>query len=119
MPKVMIVDDDPYVIITIRELFEPEGFEVYACSSGKECIDELERGFKGVILMDVMMPHMDGWDTVGEIVSRGFDKGNVISMLSAKDAPKEKTGYEQYVRDYLKKPFKADELISTVKGYLT
>ena len=117
MPKLMIVDDDPYVIITIRELFEPEGFEVYACSSGKECLDELERGFKGVILMDVMMPHMDGWETVGEIVSHGYDKGNIISMLSAKDSPKEQTGYEEYVRDYLKKPFRANEIISTVKGY--
>jgi len=67
--------------------------------------------------MDVMMPHMDGWQTVGEIVSQGYYEGNIISMLSAKDAPKEKTGYEEYVRDYLRKPFRANEIISTVKGY--
>lgn len=55
----MIVDD-PYHLIVIRELFESEGFEVYAASIGKECLKEPEKGFKGVILMDVIMPHIDG-----------------------------------------------------------
>jgi len=62
--KVMIVDNDPHILITIRELFESEGFEVYIVPCEKDCIDELENGFKGVILMDIIMPHMDGQQSV-------------------------------------------------------
>ena len=108
---------DPYIIIAIRELFESEGFEVYACSSGVECLEELERGFKGIILMDVMMPHMDGWETVNEIVSREYNKENIILMLSAKDHPEERMYGDKYISDYLLKPFDAKEIVATVKQY--
>jgi len=118
MPKIMIVDDNPDIIIAIRELFEPEGFEVYACNSGWDCIEELERGFKGIILMDVMMPVMNGWETIGEIVNRGYHKGNIISMLTIKPESTKNPQYEKYIKDYLKKPFDSKNLINTVKGYI-
>ena len=117
MQRIMVVDDDPYIIIAVREIFEEEGFEVYACNSGRECIKELEKGFKGVILMDIMMPQMDGWTTIKEIINKGLHKGNIISMLSAKDLSFEKMQFEDYIKDYLTKPFESDMIIRTVKGY--
>jgi len=118
--KVMIVDDDPYILIAVQALFEPEDFKVYAVSSGKECLSELEKGFKGVILMDVMMPHMDGWATIREIVEKGYNKGNIISMLTARDEPGEKVDdLKEYVLDYIRKPFESDDLINTVKEYFS
>ena len=119
MQKIMIVDDDPDILITIRRIFEQEGYEVFTVDSGKDCLKELEKGFKGIILMDIMIPYMDGWSTIGEIVSRGLNEGNIISILSVKDEPEEKTEYEEYIEDYLKKPFRADELVSIVKKYFT
>jgi DNA-binding response OmpR family regulator len=116
--KVMIVDDDPDILITIRELFESEGFEVYTVPCGKDCIDELENGFKGVILMDIMMPHMDGWTTIRQIVIRGLNKGNVISMISAKDECDWRfDDLKQYIHHYITKPFDTQQLVHTVKGY--
>ena len=53
MPKIMIVDDDPDILIAIRKIFEEEGYEVYTVDSGIDCIKELERGFKGVILLSI------------------------------------------------------------------
>jgi DNA-binding response OmpR family regulator len=116
--KIMIVDDDPDILITIRELFESEGFDVYTVPCGKDCIEELENGFKGVILMDIMMPHMDGWTTIREIVSKGLNKGNIISMISAKDECDWRfEDLKQYIRNYITKPFDTQQLLYTIKGY--
>lgn len=116
--KIMIVDDDPDILITVRELFESEGFEVYTVPCGKDCLEELENGFKGVILMDIMMPHMDGWATIREIVAKGLNQGNIISMISAKDECDWKIDdLKQYIKSYITKPFDTRYLLQTVKGY--
>lgn len=118
--KVMIVDDEFPIQITIREIFEPEGFEVVTAGSGRECLEELEKGFKGVILMDIMMPQMDGWDTIRAIVDRGFIEGNIIAMLTAKDVPDQKMeGLQEYVIDYITKLFDPEELVATVEEYFS
>ena len=116
--KIMVVDDDPSILIAVRELLESEGFEVFTAMSGLDCIDELKKGFKGVILMDIMMPIMDGWDTIQEIKNNDF-QGIVIAMLTAKDRPDFKMDlYKDYVVDYIQKPFVPQELISAIKNYL-
>ena len=116
--KIMIVDDDPSILISIRELFEKQGFEVYAVNSGMDCIKELERGFKGVILMDIMMPIMDGYETIQKIIQQGLHKNNIISILTAKDAPNPKyKELNNYIRDYIQKPFNLTELAKTVDNY--
>ena len=116
--KLMVVDDDPDILITIRNIFEREGYEVYTVDSGMDCIKELEHGFKGVILMDIMMPFMDGWDTIKEIVEKGLIKGVMISIVTAKGTPdhEKMKGLESYVRDYIAKPFNVQELVSNVKS---
>ncbi len=114
----MVVDDDPYILITLRELFENYGYEVYTVPTGKDCIDELKHGFKGVILMDIMMPIMNGWDTIRQIVKENLTKGVVISMLTAKDLPDpDIKELKKHIKDYITKPFDPDELISIVKSY--
>jgi DNA-binding response OmpR family regulator len=118
--KLMIVDDDPDILITLRSIFEREGFEVFTVDSGMDCIKELERGFKGVILMDIMMPFMDGWDTIREIIKKGFMKDVVISILTAKGTPdhEKMKGLESYVYDYIAKPFNVRELVSNVNSMI-
>ena len=68
--KIMIVDDDPDILVFLRTIFEQNNFEVLTVDSGKDCIAELERGFKGIVLMDLIMPFMDGWDTIKEIIKK-------------------------------------------------
>lgn len=115
--RIMVVDDDPDILITIRKIFENEGYEVFTVDSGKDCINELERGFRGVILIDIMMPFMDGWDTIEEITKRGFIKDVIISILTAKGTPdhKKMRGLESYIYDYITKPFDIKELILNVR----
>jgi len=115
--KIMIVDDDPDILIAFRLVFEHEGYEVYTVDSGADCIKEIERGFKGVILIDIMMPFMDGWDTIKEIMKKGLGKNVIISIITAKGCPDNEKMNElkPYIFDYIKKPIDVKELICNVK----
>jgi len=114
--KIMVVDDDPDILICMRTIFEKEGFEVLTVDSGKDCIKELERGFKGVILLDIMMPFMDGWDTLSEIIEKGLAKNVTVSIITAKGTPdlERMKGMENYICDYITKPFDSKKLISNI-----
>ncbi len=117
--RIMVVDDDVFILEVMEELFEPEGIEVVTAESGDACIAELEKGFRGIILMDVMMPGKDGWETIEEMLDRNLMEGNVVAMLTAKDIPdRELERIKEHVIDYITKPFEADEIVTVVKGYL-
>jgi len=115
--RIMVVDDDPDILIAIRKIFENEGFEVFTVDSGMDCLKELERGFRGIILMDIMMPFMDGWDTINEIMKRGYTKDVVISILTARGTPdhEKMRGLESYIHDYITKPFDVRKLITDIR----
>ncbi|WP_181391271.1 PleD family two-component system response regulator [Methanospirillum stamsii] len=116
---IMIVDDDAHVRIAVRTILSDAGFNVIAASSGKECINFLKDGFSGVLLLDIMMPEMDGWDTISAILESGLEKRIVIVMLTAKNNPDSKMiGLQEYVIDYLTKPFDNEELIEKVGFFL-
>ncbi|MCX6664598.1 MAG: response regulator [Euryarchaeota archaeon] len=119
--KIMIVDDDPDLLVTLRMIFEQKNYEVLTVDSGQDCIDELERGFKGIILMDIMMPFMDGWTTLRHIVKKGLAKDVVFSIITAHGSvDKEKMkGLESYIYDYIAKPFDVTALIKTITSIST
>jgi CheY-like chemotaxis protein len=79
--RIIVVDDDPDLFIAVRKIFENEGNEVFTVDCGMDCLKELERGFRGVILMDVMMPFMGGWDNITEIMKRGYTKDVIIRKM--------------------------------------
>lgn len=115
----MVVDDDEDILFTVYSLFKKRPFPVVIARSGHECLDFLDKGFKGVVLMDIMMPGMDGWETVEEIVKRGYAKDLVISMFTAKDVPDTTLDHlKTYVLDYITKPFEPEHLKALVDDYL-
>ena len=116
--KIMIVDDDPDLLVCLRTLFERADFEVLTVDSGKDCLSELQRGFKGLVLLDLMMPFMDGWDTLREIVKQGYDKNIMVSIITAKGTPDpdEIKGLESYIQNYILKPFDIHKLLNTFKN---
>ena len=118
--NVMIVDDNEFIRDSVEILFHTKGVRIATADGGKECLAHLEAGFRGVLLMDVMMPQMDGWDTINNIVERGLYEGNIILMLTAKREPDEKMRkIQDYVTDYITKPFNPMELLDMVEFYLT
>lgn len=118
-PKVMVVDDDECIRQAMHALLSFEGFDVVTAVGGDDCLRLLGEGFRGVILMDVMMPGMNGWDTIREIEKAGLLHGNIISMLTAIDTPDEQMeGLQEIVIDYITKPFEAQELVDVVRKHL-
>ncbi|MBJ6800982.1 response regulator [Geomonas propionica] len=118
--RVMIVDDNEYVRASVDIICESAQLELASSASGVECLEQLQGGFRGVILMDIMMPEMDGWDTIREIVDRGLYPGNIIVMLTGMGEPDSKMeGLQEYVSDYMTKPFGPEELLDSIEYYLT
>ena len=117
--KVMVVDDNEYVRLSVEIICQSVQIDLVSAASGEECLRHLEAGFRGVILMDVMMPGMDGWDTIREITARGLYAGNLIVMLTGMGEPDEHMeGVQEYVTDHLTKPFGPDQLIDALHSYL-
>ena len=118
--KVMIVDDNEYVRAAVEFICQSEKLALLSAGNGEECLRHLESGFRGVILMDVMMPHMSGWDTIREIVHRKLYAGNVIVMLTGMGEPDTgMDGLQEYVTDYLTKPFGPELLVDALQYYLS
>ncbi len=69
--QIMIVDDDPSIRATVEIVLNTKGYSICVVESGKRCLDKLREGFSGLILMDVMMPEMNGWDTIKSIEDEG------------------------------------------------
>jgi CheY-like chemotaxis protein len=117
--RIMIVDDNEYVRASVEIVCQSVQLDVTSAAGGAECLGLLESGFRGVILMDITMPGMDGWDTIREIVRRGLYAGNIIVMLTGMGEPDAKMdGLQEYVTDYLTKPFGPDLLIESLRYYL-
>jgi CheY-like chemotaxis protein len=118
---VMIVDDDPDVMLTTQTILESAGFSVITAETGAACLSLIRNGFKGVILLDVMIPDYDGWTVIRMMVEQGLAEGNLVCMMSAMNAlddalPAE---YRKYVPEYVRKPYDPSELIEKVARCLS
>jgi DNA-binding response OmpR family regulator len=115
--NILIVDDDADVRITIKSIFEHEGHEVLSAENGVECLECLEKGFAGILLIDLKMPTMDGWATIREIVKRGLEKNIDIIVITAIGTPRhhKMKGLEPYIYDYFTKPFDVKEFAEKIK----
>ena len=116
---VMVVDDDVSVLFTVQTVLETEGFDVKAVLGGGDCLRELRQGWRGLIFMDIMMPQMDGWDTIQAIHDEGMMEGNTICVLSALSAPGAKVDdLGRCIRQFISKPFEPHDLAQTARSIL-
>jgi CheY-like chemotaxis protein len=117
---ILVVDDEDMVRYSVQRILQIAGFSVQVAADGLECLSILRNGFKGLILMDIVMPKMDGWDTVKAIVDEGLFEGNLICMLTGKEIPDIKMDYlKEYVLDYILKPFESKKLVQICREYLS
>lgn len=118
--KVMIVDDDPTVTHVVTQLLKRNSIDVVSADSGEACLKKLSEGFTGLILMDIIMPKMDGWATIQKMVEKGYTEGVLICMLTGQGEPDRKMdGLKEYVLDYIRKPFDHQKLLAVVNEYLS
>jgi len=116
--RIMIVDDDPDLLVLLRLLLEHEKFEVLTVDTGRDCLEELRHGFSGIILIDVMMPFMDGWTTIREIVKHGYTSQVKIAVMTASWATGQDTvrDLDPYIHGYIQKPFNLDRLVKILQN---
>ena len=110
---VLIVDDDPDILQTLGLCLSTEGYRVLMAANGEEALEVLKSERPHVILLDLMMPVMDGWQFVAEMDARG-QRGAPLLILSADRAVQGHAGNLR-ASGHLAKPFDLDELLTKVQ----
>ena len=114
--KVLIVDDDENIVELIRIYFEKEGFTTVTANDGRKALELFKSESPAIVILDIMMPEMDGWQVCREI--RKISNIPII-MLTAKGETFDKVlGLELGADDYMTKPFETKELVARVKAVL-
>lgn len=114
--RVLVVDDEPRMIKFIRLNLEHDGFEVYEATSGPQALEKMRDQLPDLVLLDVMMPDLDGFETLRLV--REISTVPVI-MLTAKGEEDDRVrGLELGADDYVTKPFSPRELVSRVRAVL-
>ncbi len=119
MPRVLLVDDSPTDIANLRKMLEKNGFDVVEALTGESAIEKAAAEKPDVIVMDVVMPGMNGFQAT-RTLSRGADTASIpIVVISSKSQETDKRwGRRQGAREYIVKPVKESELISKVNGVI-
>ncbi len=114
--KVLIVDDDAHIVDLIRLYLEKDGFATTCALNGKEALAKFKEEAPSIVILDIMMPEMDGWQVCREI--RRISNIPII-MLTAKGETFDKVlGLELGADDYMVKPFEPKELVARLKAVL-
>ncbi len=117
--KILLVDDEPDVLEFIGYNLRREGYDVYTAGNGKDAITIAVRVVPHLIILDVMMPEMDGIETCQEIRSISELKNTVIAFLTARGEDYSQiAGFDAGADDYITKPVKPKVLLSRVKALL-
>jgi len=113
--NILLVDDDPSIIIALEFLMKQQGYQVQIAENGQQALDMVENFIPNVILLDVMMPGMDGFEVAKKIRANDALCNTQIIFLTAKGTKEDRRkGYKSGGEVYLIKPFDNDELIETV-----
>lgn len=114
---ILVVDDNPLIVNVLRGLFLAQDYEVFCCSNGEEAVDLLDKRYVDVIVSDVMMPKMDGYE-LHELIRKKPEHSHIpfIFLTALSDDQEVSKGRETGVDDYVVKPFDPRQLLSVIKG---
>jgi CheY-like chemotaxis protein len=115
--SVLVVDDEPQVAWVLRFSLEHEGYRTYTASNGLEALEELERHHPKVMVLDLMMPEMDGWAVLNAMNKLPVGDRPRVVIVSALTGPDDKTKATALGADaFVPKPFDVEELIAVLDG---
>jgi len=114
MKKIMVVDNEPDIVDLTRTVLELGGYNVVTAHSGEECLRLLEQEEVDLVLLDIMMPGMSGWDVFNRINKKSSNiKVAFLSVLEISDKRKQVL-LDEGLADYIMKPFDKDTLLDRV-----
>lgn len=118
--KILIADDEPNILISLEYLMKREGYEVLVARDGQEALDTLRRERPRLVLLDVMMPKVSGYDVCQRMRMRPQWRDIKIVILSAKGREVEVSKGMSLGADlYVTKPFSSTELVATIDKLLS
>lgn len=119
MKKILIADDEPNIIMSLEYSFKKHNYQVFIARDGQEALDILAHETPDAIILDIMMPNLDGYATIEHIKSQPGLSGCKVIFLSAKNKESDiAKGLELGADAYLTKPFSVKKLIETTNGLL-
>jgi len=121
MKKIMVVDDEPDITYLLKEILNGEGFDVVVANSGLEALKKIKKEKPDLVLLDVMMPELDGWETCRRIKEDKETKDTLVSMLTVKSSDEDKVRSIDYALAdwHIKKNTDREKLVKTVNWLLT
>ena len=113
--KILVVDDEPDIVKLITLKLVNEGFKVFGANDGQEALKKVAEEKPDLIILDISMPKMDGWEVCEKLKAQPESKDIPIIMLTALGyIAEEFKGLQMGAIRYIKKPFDADDLITAV-----
>ena len=115
MKKILIVDDEPNIVMSLEYTFKKNNYEVFIARDGQEALDILKTNYPDVIILDVMMPMVDGYATLEQIRKDTNLQHTKVMFLSAKNKESDiEKGMNLGANLYVVKPFSAKKLVEQV-----
>jgi len=119
MAKILIVDDSPTELHVLSQMLAKGGFETVTAEDGEEGIERAKSELPDLILMDVVMPGLNGFQATRKLSRDAATKHIPVVMVTTKDQDTDREwGMRQGARDYMVKPVKADELLTKIRSLL-
>lgn len=113
--RILVVDDDELVLMALDELLRPEGYEVHSVSSGTQALKRLDETTYDLLVLDIIMPEMDGFDLCKRIREREDYRETPVLFLTAKSREEDRMkGLEAGANLFLSKPISPDKLLKIV-----
>ena len=117
--RLLLIDDDPNLILLVKDYLEFRGYEVVTAENGREALEVLEREIPDMIICDVMMPEMDGYSLVKHVREDSRTSWIPVLFLSAKGQSQDRVkGLNTGADVYMVKPFEPEELVAQVESSL-
>lgn len=119
MKKILIVDDEPNIVMTLEYTFKKSNYEVFIARDGQEALDILKTNFPDVIILDIMMPMVDGFATLEQIRKDANLQHTKVMFLSAKNKESDiEKGLALGADAYMTKPFSIKKVVEKVEELL-
>ena len=119
MKKILIVDDEPNIVMTLEYTFKKSNYEVFIARDGQEALDILKSNFPDVIILDIMMPMVDGFATLEQIRKDANLQHTKVMFLSAKNKESDiEKGLALGADAYMTKPFSIKKVVEKVEKLL-
>lgn len=117
--KVLIVDDEPLNVDYLEQALEDSNYQLIIATNGREALDKIKRDQPDLVLLDLMMPILDGFEVLAQVKADQVLRDIPIIIVSAaNDSKSVVRGIKQGAEDYITKPIDADHLVKKLKEYL-